>query len=134
MISINSSNNFSAVLKNNFRRYAALFIVFQIFAVLFSGFLISFYADSYDGSYNSTNNITNTFSDICMPLFAFFCSIEAFILVAVMFRGIYSKRASDFYFSLPVKRGAWFNADFLFGVNKLCCVICNLLYQQHNCD
>ena len=51
-----------------------------------------------------------------MPLFAFFCSIEAFILVAVMFRGIYSKRASDFYFSLPVKRGAWFNADFLFGV------------------
>ncbi len=116
MISINSSNNFSAVLKNNFRRYAALFIVFQIFAVLFSGFLISFYADSYDGSYNSTNNITNTFSDICMPLFAFFCSIEAFILVAVMFRGIYSKRASDFYFSLPVKRGAWFNADFLFGV------------------
>ena len=81
-----------------------------------SGFLISFYADSYDGSYNSTNNITNTFSDICMPLFAFFCSIEAFILVAVMFRGIYSKRASDFYFSLPVKRGAWFNADFLFGV------------------
>lgn len=116
MISINSSNNFSAVLKNNFRRYAALFIVFQIFAVLFSGFLISFYADSYDGSYNSTNNITNTFSDICIPLFAFFCSIEAFILVAVMFRGIYSKRASDFYFSLPVKRGAWFNADFLFGV------------------
>ncbi len=116
MISINSSNNFSAVLKNNFRRYAALFIVFQIFAVLFSGLLISFYADSYDGSYNSTNNITNTFSDICMPLFAFFCSIEAFILVAVMFRGIYSKRASDFYFSLPVKRGAWFNADFLFGV------------------
>ncbi len=116
MISINSSNNFSTVLKNNFRRYAALFIVFQIFAVLFSGFLISFYADSYDGSYNSTNNITNTFSDICMPLFAFFCSIEAFILVAVMFRGIYSKRASDFYFSLPVKRGAWFNADFLFGV------------------
>lgn len=116
MISINSSNNFSAVLKNNFRRYAALFIVFQIFAVLFSGFLISFYADSYDGSHNSTNNITNTFSDICMPLFAFFCSIEAFILVAVMFRGIYSKRASDFYFSLPVKRGAWFNADFLFGV------------------
>ena len=116
MISINSSNNFSAVLKNNFSRYAALFIVFQIFAVLFSGFLISFYADSYDGSYNSTNNITNTFSDICMPLFAFFCSIEAFILVAVMFRGIYSKRASDFYFSLPVKRGAWFNADFLFGV------------------
>lgn len=116
MISINSSNNFSAVLKNSFRRYAALFIVFQIFAVLFSGFLISFYADSYDGSYNSTNNITNTFSDICMPLFAFFCSIEAFILVAVMFRGIYSKRASDFYFSLPVKRGAWFNADFLFGV------------------
>ncbi len=116
MISINSSNNFSAVLKNNFRRYAALFIVFQIFAVLFSGFLISFYADSYDGSYNSTNNITNTFSDICMPLFAFFCSIEAFILVAVMFRGIYSKRASDFYFSLPVKRGAWFNPDFLFGV------------------
>ena len=103
-------------MKNNFRRYAALFIVFQIFAVLFSGFLISFYADSYDGSYNSTNNITNTFSDICMPLFAFFCSIEAFILVAVMFRGIYSKRASDFYFSLPVKRGAWFNADFLFGV------------------
>lgn len=116
MISINSSNNFSTVLKNNFRRYAALFIVFQIFAVLFSGLLISFYADSYDGSYNSTNNITNTFSDICMPLFAFFCSIEAFILVAVMFRGIYSKRASDFYFSLPVKRGAWFNADFLFGV------------------
>ncbi|MDE6751738.1 MAG: hypothetical protein K2J59_03070 [Eubacterium sp.] len=33
-----------------------------------------------------------------------------------MFRGIYSKRASDFYFSLPVKRGMWFNAYFLFGV------------------
>ncbi|MDE5669978.1 MAG: hypothetical protein K2I14_00730 [Eubacterium sp.] len=116
MTSTNSSNNFLAALKNNFRQYAALFAVFQIFALLLSVLLINFNADYFDGRNQLTNNITEIFSNMCIPLFVCFFSVEAFILAAVLFRGIYSKRASDFYFSLPVKRGSWFNANFLFGV------------------
>lgn len=118
MISINSSGDFLSALKNNFRRYAVLFAVFQLFAMLLSVLLISLSADYFiaDNFSDEIMNITDAFSDQSLTLFSLFCSIEAFVLVAVLFRGLYSKRASDFYFSLPVKRGSWFNADFLFGV------------------
>lgn len=115
MTSTSSSGNFLSALKNNFRRYAALFAVFQFFAVLMSVLHIN-YNYSYYIEQAKINDITKAFSSQCIPVFTVFCGIEAMILAAVIFRGIYSKRAADYYFSLPVKRGAWFNANFVFGV------------------
>ncbi|MDE5605150.1 MAG: hypothetical protein K2I73_06160, partial [Eubacterium sp.] len=60
--------------------------------------------------------ITDEFSSEVFPFVAAVLGFEAFILAASMFRGIYSKRASDYHFSLPVKRSIWFHANFLFGV------------------
>ncbi|MDE5995884.1 MAG: hypothetical protein K2G56_03095, partial [Eubacterium sp.] len=115
MISINSSSNFLSALKNNFRRHIAIFSVFQIFAVSVSVFHI-FSEFEYYKDYTYSSDLTKLFSEQSLTFIAVVLSLEAFILVAVMFRGIYSKRASDYYFSLPVKRSAWFNANFLFGV------------------
>lgn len=115
MTSTSSSCNFLSALKSNFRRHTALFAAFQFFAVLFSLLHIN-YNYSYYIEQAKINNITEIFSDQCIPVFTVFCAFEAIILIGIMFRGIYSKRASDFYFSLPIKRGAWFNANFVFGV------------------
>ncbi|MDE6110279.1 MAG: hypothetical protein K2F65_00030, partial [Eubacterium sp.] len=115
MISINSSSNFLSTLKNNFRRHAALFAVFQIFVAFISIFhIVSEY--EYYKDYTYSSNITKLFSDQSLTFIAVVLGFEAFILAVSMFRGIYSKRASDYCFSLPVKRGVWFNANFLFGV------------------
>lgn len=114
MTSISSSCDFLSALKYNIRRYAALLTVFQISAVFISLLHIN-YNYSYYIEQEKINNITEIFSDQCIPIFTVFCAFEAIILIGIMFRGIYSKRASDFYFSLPIKRGAWFNANFVFG-------------------
>ena len=113
MTSTNSSSNFFKTLKNNFRRHAALFTTFQIIAFIFSVLLILF---QLDYTPEAIEDVTESFSYEYINVFAAFCMIELFILVASMFKGIYSKRASDYYFSLPVKRGAWFNANFVFGM------------------
>ncbi|MBD5082914.1 MAG: hypothetical protein HDT34_01900 [Clostridiales bacterium] len=113
MTSTNSSSNFFKTLKNNFRRHAALFTTFQIIAFLFSVLIILF---QLDYTPEAIEDVTESFSYECINVFAAFCMIELFIFVASMFKGIYSKRASDYYFSLPVKRGAWFNANFVFGM------------------
>ncbi|MDE6412438.1 MAG: hypothetical protein K2K42_00870, partial [Eubacterium sp.] len=115
MTSTNSSSKFISVLKNNFRRYAALFAVFQVFNIAASFFNI-FYNFSYYNDDNIMRNVTKEFSSEALPFCAAILGFEAFILAASVFRGIYSKRASDYHFSLPVKRSIWFHANFLFGV------------------
>lgn len=115
MTSTNSSSKLLAVLKNNFRRYAALFAVFQVFNIAASLFNV-FYNFSYYNDDNILRNVTKEFSSEVLPFFAAVLGFEAFILAASVFRGIYSKRASDYHFSLPVKRSIWFHANFLFGV------------------
>ena len=115
MTSTNSSSKLLAVLKNNFRRYAALFAVFQILVAGVTVFCIFNNASDYNES-NVLKNITPEYSSMAFPLIAAVLGIEAFILVLSMFRGIYSKKASDYHFSLPVKRSTWFHANFLFGI------------------
>lgn len=113
MTSTNSSSNFLSTLKNNFRRNAALFAVFQV--LIIAVFILHItnenrYYKNYGG------DVTDVFASSALSFVAAVLGFEAIILAVSMFRGIYSKRASDYHFSLPIKRGVWFNANFLFGV------------------
>ncbi|MDE7124186.1 MAG: hypothetical protein K2N83_01685, partial [Eubacterium sp.] len=105
MTSINSSNKFLPMLKNAFRRNTAYFIVTQIIMLLVTisairGFLSLKRYEVSDITTNYSMNIAGTFSVLLV--------LESFIFAVMVFREIYSKRASDFYFSMPVKRGTYY--------------------------
>lgn len=117
MISINSSNNFLSSLKYNFRRHLAIFSVFQILIIVVSAFIVIDNSE-YHNKFNPTE-LTDFFAEQGLPCITAVLCLEAVILSASMFSGIYNKRASDFYYSLPVKRSSWFNANFLFGIISL---------------
>ncbi|MDE6505681.1 MAG: hypothetical protein K2K71_00260, partial [Eubacterium sp.] len=61
------------------------------------------------------SDITDIYSPSIVGLFSVLFVLEGFILAVSMFKEIYSKRASDFYFSMPVKRGTYYNTNMLFG-------------------
>ncbi len=102
MTSINSSNKFLPMLKNTFRRNMAHLIVTQIIILLVT---ISSLRSFLSLKPYEVLDITTKYS----------LSIENFILADTVFREIYSKRAADFYFSMPVKRGTYYNTNMLFG-------------------
>ncbi|MDE5604702.1 MAG: hypothetical protein K2I73_03855, partial [Eubacterium sp.] len=79
MTSTNSSSKFLAVLKNNFRRHAALFAVFQAFNIAASVFFI-FFNSSYYNRDKILKNITDEFSSEVFPFVAAVLGFEAFIL------------------------------------------------------
>ena len=117
MTSINSSNNIFKMFRVNFRRYAVIFGIFGAAAIILSVILISSIDFMYgaDGEAMAPLDITRVFAEE-IKYFALFCCIQAFIFVTIMFHEIYSKRACDFFFSKPVKRGTWFNSNYFFGV------------------
>ncbi|MDE6124647.1 MAG: ABC transporter permease [Eubacterium sp.] len=91
----------------------AHFIVTQIIMLLVTistirGFLSLKPYEVLDITTNYSLNIAGSFSVLFV--------LESFILAVTVFREIYSKRASDFYFSMPVKRGTYYNTNMLFGV------------------
>ncbi|MCH5316806.1 MAG: hypothetical protein J1E05_02410 [Eubacterium sp.] len=123
MTSTNSlnSNRFLPMFKNVFKRYAAFFLVVQIFSGLYAFFIPRFtlrsiaeMAEYMEAGYQE--DLTAS----CIGSMSFFLfttgTVWVFILAVSLFREIYSRRASVFYYSMPVKRGTYFNVNMLYGV------------------
>ena len=123
MTSTNSlnSNRFLPMFKNVFKRYAAFFIIAQVLSALYAFFVprlnlssIAEVAEYMEAGYKSDLTASSVWS---MSFFLFAAgSLWMFILAVSLFNEIYSKRASAFYFSMPVKRGTYFNVNLLYGI------------------
>lgn len=110
MISTNYSNNFFRMFKNVIRRNAVIAAVYQVLSaacIICSLYLSKKYASEIDAVLTT---------DYIYLYFGGFCIIASFVLAAVLFHDIYSKRATDFLLSIPVKRSIYFNANVIFGV------------------
>ena len=116
-----SNNRFLPMFKNVFKRNIALFLVVQILSSLYAFFIprlslksIAEMAAYIQSGYQS--NLTSTLV-LSMSFFLYAAgSLWAFILAVSLFKEIYSKRASIFYFAMPVKRETYFNVNMLYGI------------------
>ena len=123
MTSTNSlnSNRFLPMFKNVFKKNIAFFSVIQIISALFAFFVPRMTLSSIAGmaeymEAGSQQDLTSS----CVWSMSFFLYVAGciwvFVLAISLFREIYSKRASTFYFAMPVKRGTYFNVNMLYGV------------------
>lgn len=112
MTSTNYSNNSVKTFKMVFCRNFAAFAVFQAVAALFSVWILSPYFKKLTAEQINAKEIAQS---IFMNA-SVICFIQGIILAVVLFREIYSKRAVDFMFALPVKRGTYYNANVIFGL------------------
>lgn len=108
MISTNSSGKFFPTVKNLFRRNIAYFVVSQLIAALFSVSAVKTYF--FNGDY-----YLQDLTELVMAI-SLLGLLHGVIMPLVLFREIYSRRASDFFFSLPVKRSVYYNANVFFGL------------------
>ncbi len=117
MTSINySANGFSAVFKDNLKRCSGPQIAGLVLSVLFSFFLFGYIISQVnDGLIVLKDKYDATAEAFAVIIFSSaICFFLNIISAPRLFRGIYSKRATDFYFSAPIKRGVYFNANMLF--------------------
>lgn len=122
MTSTNYLNNFMKALKMAFRKNFAVFAVFQAVTALFSVWILSPYFKKLTEEQIHTKEISQS---IFMNA-SVICLIQGIVLAVVLFREIYSRRAVDFMFALPVKRGTYYNANVVFGLLSI--VISHIIY------
>ena len=126
MTSTNSLNNnrFIPVMKNVFKRNLILFLILPVFSLVFSVFISQGVTDGYQeiiqqAAEEFTLQITDSIL-LGTGMFLYGAGTVLMLIFAVtLFREIYTKRSSTFYFSVPVKRGAYFNANMIFGITSL---------------
>jgi len=116
MTSTISLNKINAVLKKNFRLNAASIIVTNLLA--FIGALFGCYTviGFPDKSIVTKCNATDDYSSAILFVFTFFGVIQLFFLAIKIFREIYSRRAADSFYSMPVTRKEYYTANVLFGL------------------
>lgn len=115
-------SNFSTVIKNvtlrNIGSVIFILIVNLLMAVAGVSISVSLYSDQLADFLVNKNFET---VDLTMETVAVIgvacvtCGLLSIGIAPNLFREIYSKRACDFYFSAPVKRGTYFTASYLFG-------------------
>lgn len=119
MTSTISLSKVNAVLKKNFRLNAASLIVTNITAVLCMLVICSVVigVPLKDYSYSSyVSDITSEFSVSAILLVNVLGVIHLLFLSLKMFREIYSRQASDFFYSMPVTRKEYYTGNVLFGI------------------
>ncbi|MDE5605149.1 MAG: ABC transporter permease [Eubacterium sp.] len=104
-------SGFAPMLKNVFRRNILSMILSPLFTLSITILVI---IDMLSLKPTETQDITDVFSLIVSSLLAVFSAIIALIFVYTMYRELFSRRASDFLLAMPVKREAYYNANFLF--------------------
>lgn len=115
MTSTNSSTKFFRMLKTVFCRNAVLATVFQILTAVFAFYISSPYLSrALFGEARETDTVF--VADWMYLCYGHLCIAFGFLFAAVLFRELYGKRASDFLFSMPVKRSVYFNANVFFGL------------------
>ena len=107
--------------KNVFKKCIAFFLVLQVISALYAFFIprlnlrsIADMAEYMEAGYQEDLTSSLVWG---MGFFLFAVgSLWMFILAVGLFNEIYSKRASAFYFAMPVKRGTYFNVNMLYGI------------------
>ena len=120
--SLNSKSRFLPQLKEVFRRNIVMCAIFQAFFAIIS-FGLTFLCfqmckEILDNAVEGYKvDITSQLSFYFSLVYLLFGALLwLFPLTANMYREIFSKRSSVFYFSVPVKRETYFNANILFGI------------------
>lgn len=121
-IILTPKSNFASVFRQSLKRITPLIISLAVVNLLTAIIGFSITLESYSGilsSYAKSNvieviDITEE-ALIVMGIGCMFCGFFSLFASARLFKEIYSKRACDFYFSMPVKRETYFTANFLLG-------------------
>lgn len=130
-------SNFSSVFKNLSKRNISTIIFMSVLCVLIVIADISASLTSYSTylaeylTYKDYETCDLTVDIvILMGVLCIFGGLFSIFTAPKLFREIYSKRACDFYFSAPVKRGTYFTASYLFGavINTAVIVIPTFVY------
>lgn len=116
MTSTISLNKINAVLKKNFRLNAASIIVTNLLAFIGALFVCYTVIGFPDKSIVAKLDVTDDYSSGITFVFTFLGVIQFFFLAIKIFREIYSRRASDSFYSMPVTRKEYYTANVLFGL------------------
>lgn len=106
-------SGFVPTLKNVFRRNAVGLVLTQLFALLITTFAAT---DSLSMKPLETMDITIDYSASLSSVLVMFSFAVSLITVYILYRELFSRRASDFLLAMPVKREAIFNANTFFCV------------------
>ncbi|MDE6722618.1 MAG: ABC transporter permease [Eubacterium sp.] len=115
-------SGFLPMLKNVFRRNILFLILTQLCIFGITGLTASSFLEKKPVE---VSDITMDCSGVVSILFAIFSVGVSLIVAYALYRELFSKSASDFILSMPVKREALYNANMIFGfVNiALSCVV-----------
>ncbi|MDE6413369.1 MAG: hypothetical protein K2K42_05750 [Eubacterium sp.] len=106
-------SGFAPMLKNVFRRNLLSLILSPLFTLIIT--LIIIINMLSVKPLEVVQDITVDFSLFVSSLLVVFSFAIALVVAYTMYRELFSRRASDFLLAMPVKREAYFNANFLFG-------------------
>lgn len=118
MTSTISLNKINSVIKKNFRLNSASFIVTNLLALI-GTFLISYIIIGVEEKANPAQYVydaTQEFSAATAVLLSLIMAVELFFLSIKMFKEIYSRRASDLFYSMPVTRREYYTANVFYGL------------------
>ncbi len=139
MTSKTSLSKINAVLRKNFRQNKPGFIISSVGLILLVAFACRSLITSkniidprdnialYDNTSTYIYDITNSMISFLGLCVLFICCLTTFVASVKMFKEIYSKRASDMFFSLPVKREEYFVANALYGTIYILCSVAVVL-------
>ncbi|MDE6110944.1 MAG: hypothetical protein K2F65_03395, partial [Eubacterium sp.] len=106
-------SGFVPMLKNVFRRNILSLILSPLFTLFITSIIIT---SMLSIKPVEVEDITGKFSLFLSSMLAVFSFVISLIVAYALYRELFSRRASDFLLAMPVKREAYFNANFLFGV------------------
>lgn len=139
MTSKTSLSKINAVLRKNFRQNKPGFIISSVVLIGLVVFACRSLITSkniinprdnialYDNTSTYIYDITNSMISFLGLCVLFICCLTTFVASVKMFKEIYSKRASDMFFSLPVKREEYFVANALYGTIYILCSVAVVL-------
>lgn len=130
-------SNFGSVFKQSVKRCVphliSIFVVNILASVVAVSLTFSRYSDYLAEFIKKRSTETAELTAETLYLLGLVCMLCGFFSLFAsvrMFKEIYSKRACDFYFSMPIKRETYFTANFLFGalVNIVAVIIPVIIY------
>jgi len=124
-----SLNKINAVIKKNFRLNAASLIITNAFAMigtlLICGVIIGMPPKKRVDEYIC--DITPEFMNTAYVLISVLGIVSLLFLSLKMFREIYSRRASDAFYSMPVTRGEYYAGNALFGMLHIAFLLISII-------
>lgn len=114
---LNYKGGFRVVFAKTFKQQlpgAIILICIAFFAAVFNA--ANMIITNVNNSYRTNNKCDITYDTVwIVHYFCIFSIVFSFFLAMQMFKEIYSKRACDTFFALPIKRSDYFIAKYLYG-------------------